>query len=173
MDIALPSDVAKQVKACKQVLADLEADLARTTSQETLQQANPLEKAELYVTVAQAVQTLFCMYLRLHGVSPEEHPIAKEEDRILRFKRKVSKVHSENLLKNSRRATEVNIQAANRFITAAIPELSSQQKQALRQVGAKRKAESEVAGGPQKKHDKDEALAFLEETMQGLSGGQA
>lgn len=42
-------------------------------------QANPLEKAELYVTVAQAVQTLFCMYLRLHGVSPEEHPIAKEE----------------------------------------------------------------------------------------------
>lgn len=126
----------------------------------------------------------------------------------MRFKRKVSKVHSENLLKNSRRATEVNIQAANRFITAAIPELSSQQKQALRQVpnvvtftcmlvvliilgllhrsceqfcvstliiqvGAKRKAESEVAGGPQKKHDKDEALAFLEETMQGLSGGQA
>lgn len=42
-------------------------------------QASPLEKAELYVTVAQAVQTMFCMYLRLHGISPEEHPIAKEE----------------------------------------------------------------------------------------------
>ena len=57
------------------------------------------------------------------------------QDRISRFKRKVSKVQSENLLKNSNRATEVNIQAANRFITAAIPELSIQQKQALRQVG--------------------------------------
>ncbi|KAL3144062.1 hypothetical protein ABBQ32_003860 [Trebouxia sp. C0010 RCD-2024] len=173
MDIALPSDVAKQIRTCKQVLADLEADLARTASQEQLQQASPLEKAELHVTVAQAIQTLFSLYLRLHGVPPEEHPIAKEEDRILRFKRKVSKVHSENLLKNSRRATEVNIQAANRFISAAIPELSSQQKQALRQAGAKRKADPDMARGPQKKHDKDEALAFLEETMQGLSGGQA
>ena len=122
-------------------------------------QASPLERAELHVTTAQAIQTLFCLYLRLHGTSPEDHPIAKEDvstraksvyllkstadlsctvapfqDRISRFKRKVSKVNSENLLKNSKRATEVNIQAANRFITAAIPELSIQQKQALRQV---------------------------------------
>ena len=56
------------------------------------------------------------------------------QDRISRFRRKVSKVNSENMLKNSNRVTEVNIQAANRFITAAIPELSIQQKQALRQV---------------------------------------
>ena len=128
-------------------------------------QASPLETAELHVTVAQAIQAVFCMYLRLHGTSPEEHPISREEvgsnadlavpavvqhkarratpvimqpvaqDRIARFVRKLSKVKSENLLKNSQRATEVNIQAANRFITAAIPELSVEQKQALRQVG--------------------------------------
>lgn len=41
------------------------------------------------------------------------------------------------------------------------------------QAGAKRKAESDVSGGPQKKHAKDEALAFLEETMQGLAGGKS
>jgi len=56
------------------------------------------------------------------------------QERISRFKRKVSKVNSEALLKKSKRATEVNIQAANRFITAAIPELSKEQKQALKQV---------------------------------------
>ena len=44
-------------------------------------QASPLERAELYVTVAQATQTLFCMYLRLHGISPEDHPIAREDVR--------------------------------------------------------------------------------------------
>lgn len=85
----------------QQVLVELEADLQRSTSQGRLQvgtglvlvavldlvaqrkcchlQASPLEKAELYVTVAQAIQTMFCMFLRLHGISPEEHPIAKEE----------------------------------------------------------------------------------------------
>lgn len=41
------------------------------------------------------------------------------------------------------------------------------------QAGTKRKAESDITGGPQKKHAKDEALAFLEETMQGLAGGES
>ena len=41
------------------------------------------------------------------------------------------------------------------------------------QAGTKRKAECDIAGGPQKKHDKDEALVFLEETMQGLAGGKS
>ena len=151
------------------------------------------------------------------------------QERINRFKHKVSKVHSETILKTTRRSTEVNVQAANRFITAAIPELSRDQKLALKQVqantmlkhypaaahldyccafqsqchgdastftfpcvtqlcinsqcsfglafiafcvqaGAKRKADA--SGLPQhveqNKPVKDQALKFLEETMQGL-----
>ena len=60
-------------------------------------------------------------------------PFALQE-RINRYKRKLSKVNSEVILRNSKRSTEVNIQAANRFITAAIPELSKDQKLALKQV---------------------------------------
>lgn len=167
MDIALPSDVAKQVTTFQHVLAELKSALRQTTSQANQPQASPLETAELHVTVAQAIQAVFCMYLRLHGTSPEEHPISREEDRIARFVRKLSKVKSENLLKNSQRATEVNIQAANRFITAAIPELSVEQKQALRQAGAKRKAESSTSETQAKRAVKDEALQFLEDTLQG------
>lgn len=126
------------------------------------------------------------------------------QERISRFKRKVSKVNSEALLKKSKRATEVNIQAANRFITAAIPELSKEQKLALKQVhigtlcmricnknalpprtscsrmtthlvcfiqaGAKRKgapAEPAEVASP----DEDQALTFLQQTMQEIAGG--
>ena len=44
-----------------------------------LLQASPFEMAELHLTIAQAIQTLFCLYLRAHGTSPEEHAFAKEE----------------------------------------------------------------------------------------------
>lgn len=44
-----------------------------------LLQASPFERAELHLTVAQAIQALFCLYLRAHGTSPEEHAFAKEE----------------------------------------------------------------------------------------------
>lgn len=56
------------------------------------------------------------------------------QERIATYKRKLSKVQSETILKTTKRKTEINVGAANRFITAAIPELSSEQKQALRQV---------------------------------------
>lgn len=59
---------------------------------------------------------------------------SSKQERIGRYKRKLSKVQSESILKTTKRKTEINVQAANRFITAAIPELSADQKQALRQV---------------------------------------
>lgn len=170
MDIAMPSEVKRQLRTFQEALAELEESLLPCLSEESLAQASPFERAELHLTVAQAIQTLFCMYLRAHGTSPEEHAFAKEEERISRFKRKVSKVNSEALLKKSKRATEVNIQAANRFITAAIPELSKEQKQALKQAGAKRKGvptEPDEVASP----DKDQALTFLQQTMQEIAGG--
>ena len=59
---------------------------------------------------------------------------SSKQERIGRYKRKLSKVQSETILKTTKRKTEINVQAANRFITAAIPELSADQKQALKQV---------------------------------------
>ena len=42
-------------------------------------QASPLARAELHLTVAQSIQSLFCLYLQAHGTPAEEHPFAKEE----------------------------------------------------------------------------------------------
>ncbi len=50
------------------------------------------------------------------------------------YKRKVSKLESTKWLQEHRPSLNVNVAGANRFISAAIPELSKGQKQALRMV---------------------------------------
>ena len=55
--------------------------LDSTTFYGLTMQATALEKAELHLTAAQAIRTLFSLYLRAHGTSPDEHPFAKEEVR--------------------------------------------------------------------------------------------
>ena len=38
-----------------------------------------LERAELHVSMAEAVKVAFDLYLQCQGSAPEEHPISKEE----------------------------------------------------------------------------------------------
>jgi hypothetical protein len=64
------------------------------------------------------------------------------------------------------------VSAVNRFITAAVSDLSHEQKAALKAAGEKRKTDSS-GGGPGKadrsQHNAAEAAeAFLQETMQEL-----
>lgn len=51
-----------------------------------------------------------------------------------KFLRKVKKVAHEKELKEAQRVTEVNVGAANRFISHALPDLSKAQKRQLREV---------------------------------------
>ena len=50
------------------------------------------------------------------------------------YKTKVTKMESEKWLQEHRPSLSINVAGANRFINAAIPELSQEQKQALRRV---------------------------------------
>ena len=56
------------------------------------------------------------------------------QDRIRLYTKKVKKLEQEQTLATSRRSTAINIGAANRFISAAVTDLSAQQKAALQQV---------------------------------------
>ena len=51
-----------------------------------------------------------------------------------KYLRKVKKVAHEKELKEAQRVTEVNVGAANRFISHALPDLSKAQKRQLREV---------------------------------------
>ena len=56
------------------------------------------------------------------------------QDRIRLYHKKVQKLENDQTLATSRRTTAIDVGAANRFISAAVTDLSSQQKAALQQV---------------------------------------
>jgi primosomal protein N' len=56
------------------------------------------------------------------------------QERLQLYKKKVQKVESQKWLSEHRRSLAVDVSAANRFISHAIPELNPQQHQALREV---------------------------------------
>lgn len=57
------------------------------------------------------------------------------QERLRLYTKKVEKVESEKWFMEHKPALSLSIAAANRFITNAIPDLSAEQKAALRKVG--------------------------------------
>ena len=96
------------------------------------------------------------------------------QDRIRLYQKKVKKLEQDQTLATSRRSTAINIGAANRFISAAVTDLSAQQKTALQQaqrLGAgdrtakRRRAELDQTQTVQEKQaaSKKSASAFLDD----------
>jgi len=96
------------------------------------------------------------------------------QDRIRLYQKKVQKLEHDQTLATSRRSTAIDIGAANRFISAAVTDLSAQQKAALQQVqhlnaddrtAKRRRADSDVEQILQEKQaeTKSSASAFLDD----------
>lgn len=58
------------------------------------------------------------------------------QERLQLYRKKVQKVESEKWLSENKRSLAVDVSAANRFISHAIPELTPQQHEALRLVNS-------------------------------------
>ncbi|GFH30467.1 uncharacterized protein HaLaN_29330 [Haematococcus lacustris] len=119
-------------------------------------------------------------------MDPELQPaLHKERERLMGFAKRVSKAEAAEELQKARPTLALNVAAANRFIDAAIPDLSSQQREMLRAAssGVKRQAaEQDAAARPHSKRgagrtgapgqsggrsgSRDHAMAFLQQVMQ-------
>jgi hypothetical protein len=80
----LPTDVKHTIANFDAKLAELETLLTPFLSEEKnlLPRLNPLDTAKLNLTVSYAITTLFSLYLKTQGLSPADHPVKKEMDRI-------------------------------------------------------------------------------------------
>ncbi|KAI8467071.1 MAG: hypothetical protein J3K34DRAFT_482503 [Monoraphidium minutum] len=84
-----------------------------------------------------AAVLLAALRLRLRGETLEEgHALRKEQDRLQRYERKLKRAAAEDELARTRPGTELNVAAANRFISQAIPDLTPEQRQQLREQNA-------------------------------------
>lgn len=69
------------------------------------------------------------------------------QERLAAYEKKVKKAVTADDLARHRPGTSLNIAAANRFIDAAIPDLTAEQKQAIRNLGKRDSREDRAATG--------------------------
>lgn len=103
------------------------------------------------------------------------------QKRLAQFAKKVAKAAADKELRESRRSLEVDVVAMSRFIAAALPDLSAAQRLSLKSAKSGQAAKRTAGGGaggasggvrrPKSgAPHKDEAAAFLEETLAGGGG---
>ncbi|EIE25988.1 hypothetical protein COCSUDRAFT_60985 [Coccomyxa subellipsoidea C-169] len=104
-----------------------------------------------------AIEDLLSQYL----VLDDKNDTAQERLRL--YKKKIHKVESQKWFKEHKRSLEVNVSAANRFISNAIPELTAEQRSALKKARnpGKRVKESQHTEAPSKSPT-DDAADFLD-----------
>ncbi|CAL8470224.1 g9766 [Coccomyxa elongata] len=133
----LSVETARQLESCKAALRTVEEVLSRCLVQndnDKSAQAVPLSQATEQLLMAQTVSVLYQCYLRLSGEAVEDTTHAKDMERLSIYRKKIEKVESEKWFKEHKRTLEVNVSAANRFISHAIPELTNEQRSALKRA---------------------------------------
>ncbi|KAJ3111683.1 hypothetical protein HDU96_005467 [Phlyctochytrium bullatum] len=103
-------ELAASIDSCKETLAPLLSG-NHETFDSAMSQLEPLDRAQMYITLAYAINTLFFTYLRTQGAT-KGHPSRKELGRVKDYMEKWEKVKS-SAQKPSMR---VDKQAAGRFI---------------------------------------------------------
>jgi len=117
----LPTDLASTIDELEKAIGSMEAELAPVLSvpiaQLRAQASNPLNAAELDLTLAYTLNSLFWVYLRTQGVSPADHAVTKELDRIKNYMVRLKQAKEPE---SGAPQMTLNQDAAKRFITAAL-----------------------------------------------------
>jgi len=93
--------------------------LGNVSLKEVSDRTSHIENAKLYSALAYTLDSLFFIYLRTKGVSPVDHPIMKELDRVKRYIDKVKNATKKPEIPEVNK-NKVDHQAAIRFISAAL-----------------------------------------------------
>ncbi|GMH32234.1 hypothetical protein BSKO_00068 [Bryopsis sp. KO-2023] len=138
MDFFVPDQVEAQLKNFNAVIGDIESKLRPLTSENALagiEKLPSLERAQAFMLIASSACRLYELYLKAHGQNPIlKEKFIKEKKRVAQFELRVQKAVTDHELATTKRSAVVNVAAANRFIDNALPDLSKDQKAALRQV---------------------------------------
>ncbi|KAI8874553.1 hypothetical protein K501DRAFT_195627 [Backusella circina FSU 941] len=117
-NVQIPNKAAKALRARLAVVKrHLEPLLNRPIS-ELYNKLSITERCELEVLLAYSLNTLYYIYMRTQGVDPQDHAVMKELVRIKEYIDKIKIAEG----RGPKRTMQVDRDAANRFIKAAITE---------------------------------------------------
>ncbi|XP_028396181.1 nuclear nucleic acid-binding protein C1D-like [Dendronephthya gigantea] len=115
-----------------------------TSSEETHEKLNVLDRAKLDLMMVYAVNSMFWIYLITQGVNPKDHGIKHELDRVKDYMKKIKDASDKK-----KASLKIDKAAARRFVKGALanPAASGSGKDKVKK--AKRK--KELASGKRKK----------------------
>jgi len=97
--LTLPDDVKAQLDRFEAAVESVETGLEPLLGadrREVEASLTPLERAKVHVALANAVSTLFSMYLKAVGLDPAEHAVRKELERVELYRAKLDKAAAGN-----------------------------------------------------------------------------
>nr|CAD1823147.1 unnamed protein product [Ananas comosus var. bracteatus] len=125
--------LAKTLGHAEEVRAQLGEFLA-AADPDALADLPPLRRARAFLALARAASSLFsAVRLRCSGINPDDHPIAKELERLCLHEEKLERFESWSKAP-LRPSTTLNYQAATRFIGHSLPHLTSEQRKSMRDI---------------------------------------
>ncbi|XP_010493754.1 PREDICTED: nuclear nucleic acid-binding protein C1D-like [Camelina sativa] len=124
--------VTQTLAHLKELKPQLEQMLA-LAEPEVLAAMKPLQRAKTMYLLADATTTLYELRLRCTGVDPDDHRVKSEIERINVYREKFQKCLDQSK-EPLRPTTVLNRQAATRFIEHSLPDLTSTQKQNIRDL---------------------------------------
>ncbi|KAN0009883.1 hypothetical protein ACTFIU_007193 [Dictyostelium citrinum] len=120
MSSDLPADIKQDITNFENVLDRLESQLEpffKVPLKEHQGSLTPIENAKLNIAVAYALNSLFFMYLQTQGVSPHDHPVKTELDRIKPYILKLKNLTNENSNNTDENKPKVDTEAVKRMIS--------------------------------------------------------
>ncbi|WVZ19665.1 hypothetical protein V8G54_006987 [Vigna mungo] len=171
-------DAANATLSNLQLLRTHFNDFLSLSEPQTLSQMPPLQRAHVLFILAKITSTLLELNLRCSGVHPDDHPIKSELDRMNLYEDKLERMV--DLSKAPLRpSTTLNYQAATRFIEHSLPDLTSEQRENLRNISRGERTKTNLPGraGQKRKYQSSEkqsvkaaAKDFLEKAARELLG---
>ncbi|CAM8964097.1 unnamed protein product [Rhodiola kirilowii] len=132
----VPESVLEVMQRTAQNVKDLEAHVLEFLSlaePDVLAELPPLQRAQSLLLLAKATSALFTVRLRCSGVHPDDHAVKSELERLSRYEDKLERFMDLNKAP-LRPSTTLNYRAATRFIEHSLPDLTSDQKQSMRDI---------------------------------------
>lgn len=160
--LSLPEDVKSQLERFEAAVASVETGLAPILAldrRELEAALTPLERAKVHVSMANAVSTLFSMYLKAVGLDPADHAVKRELERVALYRTKLDKAAAAERRAAGKAARgAVDAAAAGRMVKHALgagrdePSVASEgEGDEENPTDRKRKSEAGGKGGGKKK----------------------
>uniref|UniRef100_A0A7N0TAA8 Nuclear nucleic acid-binding protein C1D n=1 Tax=Kalanchoe fedtschenkoi TaxID=63787 RepID=A0A7N0TAA8_KALFE len=132
----VPDAVVEVMQSTAQNVKELEAHVLEFLSlaePDVLAELPPLQRAQSLLLLAKATLALFTVRLRCTGVHPDDHAVKSEIERLSWYEDKLERFMDLNKAP-LRPSTTLNYRAATRFIEHSLPDLTSDQKQSMRDI---------------------------------------